>query len=116
MTHRPPLAKKATRTVFLKSLSLTLILCLIIQEFSYAAPQLQKMDLGWRIEDGGEKQKNLAWAKKLLPPIPESVATIEDAYQVPQGSDPSGTKTVILIQDAHTNSSCQLNESKLFDI
>ena len=116
MLRRPPIAKKATRTVFLKSLSLTLILCLLIQEFSYATPQLQKMDLGWRIEDGGEKQKNLKWAKKLLPPIPESVATIEDAYQVPQGSDPSGTKTVILIQDAHTNTSCQLNESKLFDI
>ncbi len=83
------------------------------------------MDLGWRIEDGGEKQKNLKWAKNLLPEIPESVATIEDAYQVPQGSDPrhqsvggqaSGTKTVILIQDAHTNTSCQLNESKLFAI
>ena len=72
------------------------------------------MDLGWRTEDRGEKQKNLEWAKKLLPPIPESVATIEDAYQIPQGSSPS--ETIILIQDAHTNSSCQLNESKLFDI
>ncbi len=72
------------------------------------------MDLGWRTEDRGEKQKNLEWAKKLLPPIPESVATIEDAYQIPQGSSPS--ETIILIQDAHTNSSCQLNEAKLFDL
>ena len=144
MTHRPPIAKKATRTVFLKSLSLTLILCLLIQEFSYAAPQLQKMDLGWRMEDRGEKQKNLNWAKKFLPDIPESIATIEDAWHssststlhtpggaggeasaarneelhehsgVPQVTGPG--HTVLLIQDAHTNSSCQLNESKLFDI
>ena len=86
MTHRPPIAKKATRTVFLKSLSLTLILCLIFQEFSYAVPQLQKMDLGLRIEDGGEKQKNLNWAKKFLPDIPESIATIEDAWLSPNKS------------------------------
>ncbi len=106
---------KAVRTCGLKWIASTLVLCLVIQDFSYAAPELLKADLGWRIEDGGQKQKNLHWAKKLLPPIPESVATIEDAYQVPQGSDPSGTKTVILIQDPHTNFSGQKNIAKILE-
>ncbi len=144
MTNNTALANKATRTVFLKSLSLTLILCLLIQEFSYAAPELLKADRGWRIEDGGEKQKSLKWAKDFLPQIPESVATIEDAWVAPtksvlrsgRGLSPAVLRRarvnvhsarrrpplrrhpacVILIQDAHTNNSGQLNEAKLLDI
>ncbi len=107
MLYKPPIAVKATRSVTLKSVALTLILCLLFQEFSNANPELLRTDYGLSTKD-------ISWAKKTLPEIPESVASIEDAWKAPQGSGSSSA--VILVQDAHTNSSCQLNESRLFDL
>jgi len=48
-----------------------------------------------------------SWALEILPPIPESVAVFEDAFHAVDSS-----MTVILIQDAHTNNSAQLNTAK----
>ncbi|MGH7197126.1 MAG: hypothetical protein ACREH5_00055 [Candidatus Omnitrophota bacterium] len=47
--------------------------------------------------------------------IPASVAVIEDTWRA-KGSDPSGTKTLILVQDAHTNESAQQNIAKTIEI
>lgn len=53
----------------------------------------------------------MVWAKKTLPLFAESVATIEDAYRATHTD-----KTLILIQDAHTNDSGQLNLAKTLDL
>ncbi len=144
MLNNKPIIKKTKQKKFLRGIAQTLILCLFIQEFAYAAPELLKKDMGSWVSGASQKQKNLNWAKKLLPYIPESVATIDDAYfaghgargtghegdllKFPRDDDsawrisrpapraPSTNKVVILIQDAHTNASAQMNESKLFDI
>src|SRR3989338_5336225 len=86
--------------VITKSVALTLILCLFFQEFSYGLTEVLKPQ--------DPHEADLAWARCKLFGIPGSVATVEDAWQ---GSE----KLVILIQDAHTNPSAQINESKLLD-
>ncbi len=53
----------------------------------------------------------MAWAKKVLPHIPESVASIDDAWKSSIGGG-----TIYLIQDAHTNTSGQLNVAKMLDL
>lgn len=93
--------------VWLRCVALLLVVCFVTQDVAWAASELNGK---LKIENGDEKQKHLSWAKKLLPDIPESVATIEDAYLV------GSRELVLLIQDAHTNSSCQMNEAKLLDI
>src|SRR5689334_15703070 len=97
------------RLCYLKTIALTLIFCLVFQQFSNAAA-LEAVQLH-ESRDFSEKQKNLEWAKRLLPGIPVSIASIEDAWQTQLSGN-----TVILIQDAHTNSSAQFNESKLLDL
>jgi hypothetical protein len=86
---------------FLKTISLALLLSFFVQEISFADLDLKPIQ--WETEKV-RQQKDMAWAKKMLLPIPESVATIEDAWQ-----GPSSNKTIYLIQDAHTNTSGQFN-------
>lgn len=56
----------------------------------------------------------LAPAVTPMPPmsfkLPESVATIEDGYVAPKA-----TKTIFLLQDAHTNESGQMNAAKALE-
>lgn len=52
---------------------------------------------------------DLQWAHAVLPELPGSVAQIEDAWR-------GGEKTVLLVQDAHTNDSSQFNQAALLDI
>ncbi len=84
-----------------------LLLCsFLFQEISYANPDLKIIAWG-----GADTENSKAWARKLLPAIPESVATIEDAYKAPDSK-----KTLILIQDAHTNTSGQFNVARALDL
>ena len=111
---------------FLRAISLALISSFILEQVSFAAPDLQKLDIGQRIADSGlkEKKQNLEWAKKTLPQIPESIATIEDAWKAEEpirhqsvgGLQQVPPKLVYLLQDAHTNTSGQLNLAKLLDV
>lgn len=84
----------------LKSVALTVVFCLILQEFSYGLTEV--------IKPQDSREADLAWAKCKLSGVPESVATVEDAWQ-------GGEKLVILVQDAHTNPSAQMNEARLLD-
>ena len=99
--------RKAGKKQLLNTVSAFLVFAFVFQELAIANPDLLKITL----PGGAEAENYKAWARKLLPPIPESIATIEDAYQV-SGSD----KTIILIQDAHTNNSGQLNVAKTLDL
>ncbi|MFT5206367.1 MAG: tRNA A-37 threonylcarbamoyl transferase component Bud32 [Candidatus Omnitrophota bacterium] len=134
MINKNPIIKRTTQKKFLRGMAQTLILCLFIQEFAYAAPELLKKDIGSWVSVASQKQKSLKWAKKILPKIPGSVASIDDAWKssvsVKERDDMTlkskiatsllrasrNDRVVILIQDAHTNASAQTNESKLFDI
>ncbi|MEI8345316.1 MAG: hypothetical protein WCG06_04520, partial [Candidatus Omnitrophota bacterium] len=75
-----------------------------MQDIAWAAPELKPISILW-------KQDGLQWAQNFLPPIHSSVATIEDAHQ-----SAAGARAVILIEDAHTNASCQSNTAQLLDI
>gem|GEM_PF-6838425 len=92
---------------FLKTFSIFLISCFLFQEIAFANPDVFKINL----EGKTDTENSKAWAKKVLPAIPESIATIEDACRI-SGSD----KTIILFQDAHTNNSGQLNTAKTLDL
>ncbi len=70
-----------------------------------AAPEI--LDLG--ASSKNEVRAHLKWAQRTLPPIPASAASIDDAW------DAGGGEVVLLIQDAHTNESAQLNEAALLD-
>jgi len=76
-----------------------LVVTFVMQEMAFAAP-----DLAGLPAFGGKPEIRF----KLAP----SVAEIEDSYKAPSGS---GQKTVILIQDAHTNESGQLNIARALD-
>src|SRR3989338_29283 len=102
-----PLTSKA---FFLKSTALTLILCLVFQDFLYASPEVPSL------ADGLLK---LAQFSPAVPKITESVAVIEDRYSATGGSAFGGKmrsqKTIYLIQDPHTNPSGQKNISKVVE-
>ena len=103
MTHRQKL---------LKTLSGVLALSFIFQDFAMADLDLLKAGSG-----ESQRKENLAWATKLLPSIPESIAVVEDAWRPEDSSairDPKST--ILLIQDAHTNNSGQINVARLLDI
>lgn len=88
----------------LRKLSAILVCSFLLQDVTWATPDLKPIE--WN-----KKEDHISWAKALLPDIPESVATIEDAHKSPKAS-----KTLILIQDAHTNNSGQINVAKTLDL
>ncbi len=91
------------RKTLLKSISLFLVGCFLFQEISFANPDSRPIQ--WNVES----KASLKWAKEFLPDIPESIATIEDAWK-------GGQRAIILIQDAHTNNSGQINGSKTLNL
>ncbi len=84
---------------FLRLVSLALVQTFIAQELAFAAPELPKFDLF------------LTEKPEINFTLPESIATMEDSWKAP-----SGSRTLFLIQDAHTNESGQFNLSKSLDI
>ncbi|MBI3251794.1 MAG: hypothetical protein HYZ52_00545, partial [Candidatus Omnitrophica bacterium] len=112
----------------LKKVSLILVFSFFFEQLSFANPDLKPLSFDFTNKD----QK--LWAKSVLPSIPDSVATIEDAWVAPHViarrpqadeailtakiASPSARndKLFILIQDAHTNNSGQLNTAKLLDL
>lgn len=88
----------------LRGISVVLVSFFLLQEIAWANPDLKPIE--WN-----KKEDFTSWAKASLPNIPESIATIEDAYKAPDSK-----KTFILIQDAHTNTSGQINVSKTLDL
>jgi len=77
-----------------------------LQQLAFAAPDLKLNELSLF-------QKPLYRFQ-----LPQSVALIEEEYRAPAHRGP-GTrlpaKTIILIQDAHTNDSAQINTAKALD-
>ena len=95
----------------LRYLSLFLILCLSAEQTGYAAPDLKPFN--WN----PDSRKDLAWARSVVSDLPASVATIEDAWKAEGGgTKDEGRRTLILIQDAHTNNSAQFNIAKTLEI
>ena len=84
---------------FLRAVSLSLVATFLLQDFSWAAAELVP-----KVIDLFGKPK-VTWS------LPESVGTIEDAWNAPQGD-----KQIILLQDAHTNESGQLNLAKIIEM
>jgi len=101
------------RRMPLKVLSAVLVTAFLFQEISFANPDLKAIDWN-QINQADHK----AWARKLLPRIPESVATLEDAWRAPVDSRIHGNDTplVYLIADAHTNESGQINLAKTLNL
>ncbi len=98
------LLKRKMKTPILKIIATFLVLCFVFQEISFANPDLAPFS--WSRADAASK----SWAKSLFPTLPESVAVVEDAWKAEDSS-----KLIYLIQDAHTNSSGQLNVAKTLD-
>src|SRR3989338_4028341 len=84
---------------WLKKISTVLVFSFAFQQISYAAPGVKP------------SQIDLFEKPSVHFRFPESIATIEDAYKAPQGD-----RMVILMQDAHTNESGQLNLAKALDV
>ncbi|MFT5207700.1 MAG: hypothetical protein ACI9CF_001457, partial [Candidatus Omnitrophota bacterium] len=78
---------------------MSLVLCLLMQSVVYAAPSFPSLTNLWN--------QNL----KINFVLPQSIGHIEDSYKAPNSE-----KTIVLIQDAHTNASAQLNIAKMLDI
>ena len=98
------ISSKESRSVkgsnrFLKVVSTFLVHSFFLQQLSYAAPDLKPVQL------------DLFEKPKVNFKLPESVASVEDAYKAP-----SGNQLVYLLQDAHTNESGQINLAKTLDI
>ncbi len=90
--------------VILRSVSIILLQSFILQQISFADVIKPVV------------QNPLSRAEVSLE-LPETVATIEDAYNANQStSAPAHQKTIYLLQDAHTNESAQYNLAKALDI
>ena len=87
----------------IRAISIALIHSLLLQELAFCAPDLKAISLDLK------EEKPLVWARENIGNLPESIATIEDAWKG------SSSKTLILIQDAHTNNSGQMNVAKTLD-
>jgi len=83
----------------LKSITVFLVGAFSLQQVAFAAP--------------GVKPFNLSFFQKspVSFKLPESVAKLDDSYKAPHSD-----KTLILIRDAHTNESGQINLAKALDI
>jgi len=97
---RPRLLKKESRFgLRLKTISCVLVCVFFLQQIAHAAP-------------GVIKPLNLGFLQKptISLDLPESIAMVEDFY-----NGKKDQKTIILLQDAHTNESGQINVSKTLD-
>lgn len=93
----------------LKVVAFLLLLTFLSEQFLYAYPEPEKLRLS-----PGQREDFLPWAKSTLPKFPDSVAVIEDAFQVSNAKE--RYPLVILVQDAHTNDSGQINLAKTLDL
>ena len=93
--YRLTISKTVSRRYFLKFISAALVISFVGQEIGFAAPD-------------GMAPKPLA---KFNFSLPESVALIDEKYTAPNGD-----KSIILIRDAHTNESAELNIAKAIDL
>ncbi len=84
-------------SILVKVLSTALVLCFAVEQASYAA-------IDW-------KAGVLPASPLLATPIPGSLGNVEEVYHAP-GSG----RSLILIQDAHTNDSCQQSVSRILDL
>ncbi len=94
--------KSSIRRAVLRAASAALAAAILCQDAAFAASDLL------RTASAVSARPAMDWAKSTLPGIPESVARIEDAHRGEGG-------IVLLVQDAHTNASAQLNQAKLLD-
>ncbi|MEI8344775.1 MAG: hypothetical protein WCG06_01740, partial [Candidatus Omnitrophota bacterium] len=84
---------------FLKSISLVLVNAFVLEQVAFAAPELKP--LAWDLSP----QK-----PRIQLSLPSSVALVEDAY-----TGDAKSKTIYLIQDAHTNLSGQINLARTLE-
>ncbi len=89
----------------IKYVSIFLVFAFFSEQLALAAPGQVLGEAG--ISSSTVSQNNVG----LKFGIPESIAVVDDSY-LAEGSD----KTIILIQDAHTNTSAQLNIARVLDI
>jgi len=89
-----------------KIISLILVNAFLLQQIIFAAPGVIK-----------PISFNVLQKPHVSFKLPKSVASLEDTYKArhPERSEGS-QKTIILIQDAHTNDSGQINVSKTLDL
>lgn len=85
----------------LKSISVLLIAVIAAQDAAWAAPVPPRMDV-WSAAGGKAQLPTIGFE------VPSSAGFIEDGYRAP---DPKGL--VVLLQDAHTNASAQLNAERI---
>ncbi|MFT7637023.1 MAG: phosphomannomutase [Candidatus Omnitrophota bacterium] len=90
-------------TRHLKMMAGVLTLAFSLQQLAIAAPNLNKFTQVTDIPSLNSLQLSFD--------LPESIALIEDVYKAPNAN-----KTIILMQDAHTNESGQLNLAKALDL
>src|SRR3989338_5002321 len=96
---------------FLKVISLALVGSFLLEQLAFAAPDIKPLNLDFLTKP------------KISLDIPESVATIEDSWLASERVSGSTDllahsqtrKLVYLIQDAHTNTSGQLNLARTLD-
>jgi hypothetical protein len=89
---------------FIRVVSIFLIILIVNRETSFASPTLER---------AGVAAYNQT---RIDLEIPESVAAIEDVYQNTVRGGEEAAHTLYLIQDAHTNSSGQINVAKTLDL
>ncbi len=63
----------------LRPIAWMIVSSLLGQQVAFSA-ELRPVE--WAVKDS--REASLVWAKNFLPQIPESIATIEDAWQVPE--------------------------------
>jgi len=90
---------KLRRINFLKLISLIVFYAFVAQQFAFAAPGLSAQELSFL--QGPKAPFNL----------PSSVAFIDEVYK----ANTKQGKTIILLKDAHTNESGQLNVAKALE-
>ena len=83
----------------LRTIALCLVYVFLLEQVAHAAPGVIK-----------PLSLSLFQRAPISFKFPESIALIEDSYKAPKSE-----KTIILIQDAHTNNSGQINTSKALD-
>jgi len=83
----------------LRHIASVIAVTFLFQQVAFAAPTVRPVALP------------LSQPPQVHFTIPSSVAVIDEAYRAP-----SGEKTIILMRDAHTNDSGQMNLAKALEI
>lgn len=97
---------KSSAGTILRTIAWSLILAFSFEQLAYAAPSGSPSP-AFAASSAGQQ--------RTLFDLPTNITTLDEVYRAPSSISPWAGKTLVLIQDPHTNDSGQMNVARIVD-